>query len=266
VSDGIEGRREMKPTDRYHHFGMRGTWLTDYLSDPDGWAAKSRLGPVQFDAMKVWLRDASLMVKSQPTELAKTLSGCNQREGLVWGVVWTEMARGSSVVAWYLDAFRWGASIGRDEMIASLGDHRAFSSRKNVVVSLVDLLKYTPLGSSLGLGVVTGDGPKIMVSKMGWENPEPVAVLYSLVRMAERIGRRSLTLGEIFETSTDGPWGLFGISETPLRQLLHGLSVEYPEYLSVTLVRDLDMITIGQEATSAGLLADLGRRHKTASG
>jgi phosphoadenosine phosphosulfate reductase len=266
VSDGVEGRREMKPTDRYHHFGMHGAWLTDYLSDPDGWAARSHLGPVQFDAMKVWLRDGSLMLKSQPTELARTLSECGQREGLIWSVMWTELAQGSSVVAWYLDAFRWGASIGRDEMITSLGDDRAFSSRKNVVVSLVDLLKYTPLGSSLGLGVVAGDSPKTTVNKMGWENPDPLAVLYSLVRMAERIGRRSLTLGEIFETNTDGPWGLFGISETILRQLLHGLSVEFPEYLSVTLVRDLDMITIAQEATSGGLLAGLGKKHNTISG
>ena len=257
VSDGIEGRREMKPTDRYHHFGMHETWLQDYLDDPDAWAMKSRLGPIQFDAMKVWLRDSSLMLKSQPTPLARALSRNRGEEELLWGVLWTELAQGSSVVAWYLESVPWGASTSREEMVASLGDDRAFSTRKNVVVSLVDLLRYTPLGSKLGLGVIQEDTQPHTLVKVGWSNPDRLAVLYSLVRMVERMGRRSLTLGEICQATVDGPWGLFGIPEASLRPLLRGLSSEFPQYLSVRLVRDLDMVSVGKEATSIGLLEEL---------
>ncbi|RLI79168.1 phosphoadenosine phosphosulfate reductase, partial [Archaeoglobales archaeon] len=43
-----------------YKFGIRKEWLEEFFSDPEKWWVENSLGPVQFEAMKLWLIDAEI--------------------------------------------------------------------------------------------------------------------------------------------------------------------------------------------------------------
>jgi phosphoadenosine phosphosulfate reductase len=63
----------MKGLNRYQHFGMRTIWLHDYFQDPEHWWHENSLGNRQFEAMRVWLREAEIVSRNKITQLGSTL-------------------------------------------------------------------------------------------------------------------------------------------------------------------------------------------------
>jgi len=111
------------------------------------------------------------------------------------------------------------------------------------MTALFGLLTQTPLGNELGLGEKLEpkrkDSP---LYKKGWQQPDPVAVLYSLYRYAEKTGRYELTVRELFEEAGEGPYTLFGVNEEALKGILNGLSARGDGLIRTDIVRDLDNI------------------------
>jgi len=254
-----EGGSQVKGLNRYQHFGMREEWLRDFLRDPANWWHTNSLGNRQFDAMKVWLREAELASDNKITPLGERLMALGAGSAITWAVIWTNLARNSALVSWYVGSVPWGGSYTKNELVQMIGDRPALSTRNNAVTSLVCLLRDTPLGSGLGLGEVLLKGRQTKaVVKRGWNNPEPLAVLYSLYRYAEKQGRYDLTLSELQRARDEGPCALFGVGVEELTRLLRGMSSRWPGWVSTELVRDLDNIYL-EESRSAEEALDLER-------
>ncbi|MDK2889133.1 MAG: phosphoadenosine phosphosulfate reductase, partial [Thermoanaerobacter sp.] len=250
-----KGGAGLKGLNRYQQFGMRKAWLDDYFRDPENWWHKNSLGNRQFEAMRVWLREAEIVADNKITLLGEKLREWGTDNPLTWAVIWTNLARNSTLVGWYLYHVPWGSSFAKDELINLLDESLAHRSRKNAITALVGLLRDTPLGRELGLGEVQTKGRQTAaITKRGWEQAPAVAVLYSLYRYGERTGRHGLTLSELLNGAPEGPHTLFGISREYLTGLLKGISSRWERWLSVELVKDLDNIYLDKSRSSVEVL------------
>ena len=240
----------------YQHFGLRQQWLADFFADPNSWWHTNSLGPRQFEAMRDWLADSGIASKGTITGLGqalKSMGGAGSE--LVWAVLWCNLVHGSSLVRWYAQDVPWGRSYSKAELLELLPERFSESTRQNAWLALTGLLKNTPLGSGMGMGVTQMQGQQtIAINKQGAKDLPELAVLYSLYRYAEQEDRYAFTMREI-EKAVLGPVAEYGVSLDMLSRSLRGLSATRPEWIRAELVRDLDNIYLESASSSEGVLA-----------
>lgn len=257
---GISGGKNMslKGMDKYHTFGLRQIWMELFFEMRDNIWLSGKLGNRQFDALRVWLREAGITKDNKITILGEKLSRYGGRSPITWAAVWTNLGYNSTIVKWYVTSVGWGGVYTKDALIEMLGDDYSKSTRENAVSSLVELLRHSPLGDELGFGRIEMIGKTNRVksiAKTGWKQPEPISVLYSLYRYAEKQdGHYSFTFSELAEGNGDmagiSPVLLFGTRPEDMKKIIQGLSVNYPDYIKVDFTRDLDNIFLNKEHKS----------------
>jgi len=256
-----KGGNAVRSIDRYRSFGLRRQWLDGFLLT-ENWWSRGGLGPDQFDSMRMWLREAELISEHSPSETAVALRASSHDWRLVWAIVWVNLSRNSPLVSWYATNLAWGRWYSREELLTELGTGVAERTRRNALASLFDLLKSSPLGNEMGLGLLQMKGSAVQaVYKRGWQEPHPVAILYSLYRYAELEGRYGLTVSEL-EEAPEGPLTLFGVGREQLERILHGLSMRWPRWITAELMYGLDNIYLDEKRTALEVLSlarELGR-------
>jgi len=93
------------------------------------------------------------------------------------------------------------------------------------------------------------------VAKEGPTQMPPLAVLYALYRYAELLQRYDLSLSELTGNAVEGPVAVFGLGVQDLRRCLRGLSSQYPSWIRVEFVRDLDNVFLEPSYTATGVLS-----------
>ena len=115
--------------------------------------------------------------------------------------------------------------------------------------------------SDHGMGPIQNDKNRFMsLLRTPWQNPDPLVILYSLYKFAEACGDYySFTLTRLLnhDIDSDGvsPTQIFGLDRESMEKLLNGMSVNYPEFISVSFTHDLDNITLRSEKTSQEVLS-----------
>lgn len=247
----------------YQHFGIRKSWLEEYLVAPDSWAAGNGLGNRQFEAMRGWLKHSEIVSGDRKgsadiTPLANELARLGANNPITWAIVWANLARNSALISWYIKWVPWGLTFTKSELIDRMADqypNLSRSSRENSASALWELLTKSPLGSEYGLGrEVASNSRNVSLYKTGWREAEPLVVLYSLYRYAEKTSRYNLTVGELYNDAVEGPYAQFGIDKDQLKRILQGLSVQRPGWIQADIIRDLDNITLDQTRTALEVL------------
>lgn len=247
----------------YQTFGMRKIWLSEFFRKSYNWINCNSLGNRQFEAMMMWLKHAELIRGDKKsltiTPLGERLARRGADDLVTWAVIWVNLARNSAPVKWYATALPWGTVMTKKDSVYKIGEiytSHSESTRKNAMTALFGLLTNTPLGKELGLGEETEPGRRkdIAVYKKGWLEPDPVAVLYSLYRYAEKTGRYELTVHEMYEGVDEGPYTLFGVNRDKLKGILNGLAAQDDDLIRVNMVRDLDNIFLDSALNSIEVL------------
>lgn len=139
--------------DRYRTFGLRKHWLEDFLYKLEDWFSNNTLGPVQFQAMKRYLKDANLIdEKGNITPLAKELSELyrNDEEG-VWQIIWLNLCTNSELFKFYCFEIPWGEVWNKEELIEKIAQ-KGYSQRtaRNAVNALTNTFENSPFGDWFG--------------------------------------------------------------------------------------------------------------------
>lgn len=236
----------------YEHFGMEKEWLSAFFASPLNWINDNTLGNRQLNAMLLWLKHAEIIAVGSTksslmiTNLEEKLARLGVDHLATWAVIWTNLARNSSPVRWYLREVPWGSMMTKAELMSKMGEvySQSETTRRNAITALFGLLTKTPLGNELGLGeeVIPGKRISRALYKRGWSSPDPLVVLYSLYRYAEKTSRYELTVHELYEDADEGPYMLFGVPRDMLVGILKGLSARDDSLIRVDIVRDLDNI------------------------
>jgi phosphoadenosine phosphosulfate reductase len=224
----------------YQTFGLRKAWLHEFLADPETWWHTNALSNRQLRSAKLWLRQAELVKESSLTELGAALRALGPDRPLTWAIIWVTLAHNSSLIRWYVGSVPWGATYTKKDLVEMMGDGISVRTRESAAKALIGTLRDTPLGN-MGLGMVLSPAKdQAQVAKSGWSAPEPLAILFSLYRYAEAIGRHNLCVSELLDSPVGGPALLFGLSRRQLVPELRGISSRWPRWLSTEIVVDLD--------------------------
>jgi hypothetical protein len=141
-------------------------------------------------------------------------------------------------------------------LVLRLGDEYSESTRKNAATALCENLGRSPIGDKLQQGLPIPIKNKTKYVKQGWQTADPIALLYSLYKLAEETGTYSFSLSRMREQCRSAeakgvyPGDVFGISEEALREMLQALANEFEEYIRVSFVMNLDNVVLSPEITS----------------
>jgi len=257
LSVSVEGAG-MKGVNAYQTFGMAREWLAEYFQSPETWWRDNPRGPRQFEAMRVWLHQAEIVdrKKNAITDLGRRLQHIRTDNPVTWEIIWTNLARNSVLVRWYVGAVSFGQFWTKADLVELMGTELPHRTRENAITSLLRLLAETPLGEELGLGRLDAEtGRTKRFTKARVTNLHPVALLYSLYRYAEAMERYDLSVGELLDEKHEGPVALFGLDEESLRKALRGLSSTFGQWIRTEIVRDLDSVYLERSRRSEEVLS-----------
>lgn len=257
----------LKGMNRYQHFGFRRPWLEHFFEHGTDCFTQGQLGNRQYDALRVWLREAGLLSPSSKGDKSGTLTDlCNRLiplgggNPMVWAVIWTNLAYNSIISKWYMLYAQTGETYDKAQLVFMLGDDYSPSTRDNAVTALLETFRHSPIGTTLKQGIPIPDGASFKFVKQGWDAPEAAAILYSLYRFAEETGRYTFTLTQLdnargnAEAKGVDPVAIFGLNPDNFKAIVQDIALQYPDFIRVAFVQDLDNIMLMQEKKSIDVL------------
>ena len=225
------------------------------------------LGTRQYDALKVWVREANLLTATGKgdksgvvTPLFEKLRPLGAGNPLTWAVIWANLAYNSIIVKWYMLHAPAGEIYEKSDLVFLLGDDYSQSTRDNAVTALLETFRHSPIGSVLKQGIPIPSGNSFKFSKQGWNSPDAVAILYALYLWAEATGRYTFTLGQMesargnSEAKGVDPVSIFGINPNRFKDILQDISLQFDKYIRTTFVADLDNVQLFPEYSSIDIL------------
>lgn len=281
------GDKKMVGLDRYFGFGIRKQWVDIYFkykgtidfwnSDGDNIVFNKKK-----DAFLNFLKDAGLVVynknsgndkytKYEPSKFANVLFEVGADSELTWAMLLCNLVN-TPEFQWYIKNIKWNEEYTPDKLKFMLenvmeNDVKGLGKR-NIVDAFKNILIKTPLGDKIGLANCdyetkrSSSGVETITLKSFqrgyWSNPEPLVILYSLYKFSEACGdykQFSLTrlLNHDIESDGISPTEIFGLDRDTMEVILNGLSIKYPDYISVSFTLDLDNINL-KDKTSEDVL------------
>jgi len=260
--EGGSMKRKTSSIDKYSTFGMRESWMKSFLIRGNNWMNENNLGTKQLTAMLHWLSDAELINSKtkEITDLGISLKEIQLKNYLfVWHVIWNNLYYNSSVVRWYCDAVEWNSILEKKELKEKIKDcypDLSEGTLSNPIDAMVNMFDNSPLGKITQIGIVEKKGRVIKkIKKFGTDDIHPLAVAYSLYKIAEHSERRNFTVSELYTRKfRGGPYKLFGISQKKLIKILRGLQEDKGQILRIGIVADLDNIDLRENLSSLDIL------------
>lgn len=227
----------MKNLAAYQTRGFRQDWLEMYFDLSTDFWANERMGKNMFLAFKAWMRDAELLSGQSPTALCDELQRIGSDSFMTWAVIYNNLAYNSSIINWFITELEIGHPYDNDALRIELGDDYTPSVKNSALKSLKETFKASPIGWGLGLADCDMKNNSVLaITKCAWSEPEPLAILYSLYRFAEKSGNLySFTISDLFDEETNrggiSPVALYNIDRDTCKQIIEGLAREHSDFI-----------------------------------
>ena len=248
---------EMKGLNPYQHFGLRQAWMEHFMSEGVSCFDKKVLGTRQYDALKVWLRECNMVTYDKKSKsvsispLGNKLIQMGAYNPLVWAVIWANLCYNSTICHWYCLNAEIGATYEKGDLVVMLGENSSKSNRENAVTALAETLRFSPIGDALKQGLpLELSRNTYAYLREGWDYPHAVALLYALYLYGERTGRHGFTFTELVNAHNNpnapgiSPADIYGIDVKAFRETVQGLALQFPNYIRVSFVANLDNIIL----------------------
>ena len=258
---------DLKGINRYQHFGFRRPWFQRFFEYGTQCFTTGQLGNRQYDALRVWLREAELLTPSNkgeksgiPTPLCERLRPLGAGNPLMWAIIWTNLAYNSIISKWYMLFTQSGETYDKAGLVFMLGDDYSPSTRDNAITALLETLRHSPVGAVLKQGIPIPDSASFKFLKQGWDAPEALAILYALYKYAEETGKYTTTLTALESTRGNAeakgvdPVSIFGLNPAKFKEILQDIAIAYPDHLRVVFQQDLDNIVLVPEKKAIDIL------------
>lgn len=260
LSKGLGNMNKSKSLDCYAAHGPKIEWFQQYVKLGERFMSENSLGNNQVPAFNRFLRDAGIIEGDTETILGQLLKD-NFNEEYVWALMLVNLAY-TPEVGWYISTFNINDVFSQSAIVNELSNTEGVSSsaQKSIPAALKRIAAL-PF-AQVGFGVVEKsnkeDGGAKFI-RVPWTNVDPRVLLYSLYKFAEACGGYyQFTLSRIMDDSLDSdgvsPSRLFGVDNELMKQILKGLSVNYPELISISFTLDLENITLKESKSSKDVL------------
>ena len=252
---------DAKGMNRYQGFGLENEWIS-YFLEGDDWLVEGKpLGNRKIMAMKNWLKDAELWDKST-TELGRKFRDlANPDDRFMWAVIWYNLAENAPLIKWYCSHVPSG-TYTKLQLISLLSEFRDQSepnrTDKNAIDSLINILTKSPIGKTLnqGIEVPAEKGSERRFFKSTAKELIDEALLYSIIRYSEKVGRRQMVASELVNSQDTSPAKAFGLDYETTKNMLIRIAHEHPSIIRIEFAGNLDNIVISNGTSSMDIIED----------
>ena len=244
----------------YKRFGFQKDWLEHFIKLGDDLWNTDTLGGPKYIALKIWLRESEITENNTLTPLGVEICKWGANDIRTWAIILNNLAYNSNIIKWYIQNTELGITYSMEEIFIILGDDYSSSTKDNAINSLKTTFRYSPIGTELGVGICEIKGNSVVsITRTPWANPDPLVILYSLYKFAEKSdGYYSFTLSylcdETIERAGISPTQIFGIDRKTMKEKLQSLATDHKDFISVSFNKDLDNIDLKKEKTSLDVL------------
>lgn len=265
---GSNDMKSLKGINRYLSVGVDSAWIKQYLRDNN-----FEPGNRKTDVMFGFLKDAGIVEKKKLTNFGDFIRNQDINSNVTWALILCNLAY-TVAFGWYIHNIPFNQRYIEERLVLDMGENSSVKdggkkARSEFWNSFKVILSTNEEFRELGLGEpeiiskqnINGEVKKKLVSitRTPWQNPDPRVILYSLYKFAENCGDYyQFTLSRLLnhEIDSDGvsPTEIFGIDREQMERILNGLSVNYPQFITVSFTLDLDNITLRNDKTSKDVL------------
>lgn len=250
---------EIKGLSRYQTFGLQQKWLNYFFKGNEWLVENNDLGNRQIESMKNWLKDAQLW-DGTPTPLGEAFIQLKDNSDIfLWSVIWHNLAENAPLIKWYTLHVPIGSHTKQD-LINQLAEYRGSEQSNrtdvNAITSLIQLFKYSPIGSELRQGEEITNGRLKLYIKTSPKNIPDEGILYSIYRYAELKGRKGLVLSEMLRGKEVAPCHVFSLDKTEFTAALLRLSTKHPEEIRTEFSGNLDNIQLNEDISSYDIVSE----------
>lgn len=263
-----KGEIKMGSIDRYGNIGVELDWVYDYYNKIDEFWNNNNLGTNKIKNMKVFLSDAEIILpkKHTLTSFGAKINEIGIQTLKAWALILVNLSY-TSEFNWWISNTIFDKNYTSLELQELLKKHVSSTNSIQHIISAYKNIFYSNhfLGTELGLGTCNlkeGSNKRILlnIKRSSWVNPIPEVILYSLYKFAEACDHYyqfslETLLDDSIERAGVSPTRIFGLNRETMVQILNGLSINYPEFISASFTLDLDNITLREDKTSTDVLA-----------
>lgn len=243
----------------YSHHAPKMDWFTQYFSLKNDFDDNHSLGSQMYSFFKRFLRDAELLDASGFSYTAQVIDSLGLDNDCSWALMLANLAY-TPQVNWAVKRLHINEAYGKDYALSLLVADGAKESWVKDIWSSFSRLADLPPGT-VGFGYPSKEkGRMVAITRMSWQNPNPLVILYSLYKFAEACGDyHQFTLSRLLnhDIESDGvsPTEIFGLDRNQMEKILNGLTINYPDFINASFTLDLDNITLNSEKTSQDVLS-----------
>ncbi len=243
----------------YSHHAPKMDWIRQYFEFKNEFDNNHTLGSQMYSFFKRFLRDANLLDENGFSKTADVVEKLGYESNVAWGILFVNLCY-TPQVNWYVNTVGFGESHTKQQLAALMIEAGAKEQWTNDIFSSLTRLMDLPLGQ-IGFGHLNkSDKKNPAVSRTVWYEPSSEVILYSLYRFAEACGGYyQFSLGTLLDDTIErdgvSPSRIFGLDKDNMIRILNGLSINYPDYISVSFTLDLDNITLRDDKNSQDILA-----------
>lgn len=250
-------KSEKSGINRYNDgMGLREKWLNTYFATHTNFFSNTEHGlnvKYQLPPFINWLSEACILnPKDQTiTPTGNLLKDIYQKTPYqVWEIVFINLCRFSEICHWFYGAIGFDKAYTREEMDVILqNSYPELQDRtlSNPFNSLINTFKESPISSPMGMISLTKKGGKLVLTRNSYNDLSLLGVAYSLYQYADEIGRKDLTISELYQDGQKrGVYRQFGIQQDVLERKLRSLQESY-QVLTVNLNMGLDNINLRED-------------------
>lgn len=242
----------------YSHHAPKADWFKQYFEYKNEFDQKHSLGSQMYSFFKRFLRDSELLDEGEFTRTAQIIDKIGLDEPAAWGIMLTNLSY-TPQINWFVKRMNMGETYSKEYTLSLLIQDGAKESWVNDIWSSFGRFVELPF-NEVGMGHAYKEKKRVVsITRVPWEYPEPLVVLYSLYKFAEACdGYYQFTLTRLLnhDIDSDGvsPTEIFGIDRDKMEKILNGLSVNYSEFINCSFTIDLDNISLRSDKTSADVL------------
>lgn len=250
--------KKNKSLNCYSHHAPKMEWFDQFFKYKEAFAERNTLGSNMFDFFKRFLKDAELMSNNVLGKTADVIDHIGLDDDRSWALMMTNLVY-SPQFNWFANKLEFNEICSKEYVISKLVEDGAKESWVSDIWSSFSRISELPF-FHVGFGQMTKEGRKtVAITRTPWLTPSPEVVLYSLYKFAEACdGYYQFTMSRLYDSNveSDGvsPVRIFGIEEEEMKKILKGLSINHPDFISVTFTLDLDNINLREDKTAHDVL------------
>ena len=236
-------------------------WIRNFFYDPKLFLDANTLGSMQISHFRRFLFDAELVDRKSKslTNFTALVKKIGWNTATTWGLILVNLIYNNLQVRWYVENLPVGEGFERKIVEGILQDKGVSVKDSRSITKSFKRLCEIPLGTELNFGTTFSDDSKNMFLKRTKAKiDDSKVILYALYKFAEAAGGwYQFTLTRLVTVSnSDGvsPTKIFGIDSNEMREILNGLSVNFPEFINATFTHDLEKISLAEDKNSQDVL------------